>query len=335
MHIHTPASPVSRVGATSQTALRMADAAATLLGSLSEEQRGQILFPVNDEERKNWHYIPRSRKGLPFREMDGSQQKLAHRLIACGLSRGGYSKAMAIMSLEKTLKDLEGAARVHERDSDLYFITLFGNPSDLSPWGWRVEGHHVSFNFLVVDNGGIASAPHFFGANPARVPDGRPLAGFKILAAEEDLARQLLTSFDPAQQSRTVVSSDAPGDILTRAEVAVKTDAPIGLALSEMAPSQEEILNRLLAEYVNRMPTEMAEARMEEIEKEGKGYIHFAWAGSGDPGRPHYYRLHGPGFLVEYDNTQDHANHIHSVWRDLRNDWGEDLLTRHYRNSHR
>jgi hypothetical protein len=307
----------------------------TLLGSLSKEQRGRILFPADHDERRNWHYIPRPRKGLPLLEMDGSQQKLAHRLIASGLSRSAYSKAMAIMSLEKILKDLEGAARVHERDSDLYFITVFGNPSDASPWGWRVEGHHVSFNFLVVGYGDIASAPHFFGANPARVPDGQPLAGFRILAAEEDLARRLLASLDPAQHSRAVVSSDAPGDILTRAEVHVKADAPVGLALSEMAPPQEEILTRLILEYANRMPREVAEARMEEIDKDGRGHIHFVWAGPGEPGRPHYYRLHGPGFLVEYDNTQDHANHIHSVWRDLRNDWGEDLLTRHYRNSHR
>ena len=319
----------------SETARTMAEASSTLLASLSPEQRDQILFPVRSEERMNWHYVPRARRGLPLKEMDGSQRKFAYLLLSTGLSREGYTKAMRIMGLETTLKIIEGASRRFERDPDLYYFSLFGKPSGESVWGWRVEGHHLSLNFLIVEGKQIASTPNFLGANPAEVPRGNPLSGLRILSAEEDLARQLFVSLDEGQRGRVLIAPEAPPDILTVAENRLRLDDPVGMAASGMREEQERTLMNLILEFVNRMPRDVADARLNQMEKEGRSYIHFAWAGSDKSGQPHYYRLHGPSFFVEYDNTQNNANHIHSVWRDLRNDWGEDLLHDHYHRSHR
>jgi hypothetical protein len=325
----------------SETAQRMAEAATTFLAALTPEQRGRARFPVASDERRNWHYIPRPRQGLPFKEMDASQVQLAHVLLSSGLSRRGYAKAVTIMSLEKILGELEGPGRRHVRDPELYYVTVFGTPSDDAPWGWRVEGHHVSVNVLVVDGKRIAPTPSFFGANPARVPQDDPslrpvqaLAGLRVLAAEEDLARRLLAALDARQRERAILAAEAPADILTRAEHYVKPDAPGGLAAGQMADPQRRLLMDLVTEYLSRMPEDVADTRMNLIEKEGAAHIHFAWAGAEQPGGPHYYRLQGPSFLVEYDNTQNNANHIHTVWRDFGGDWGEDLLAGHYARAH-
>ena len=334
MDIRSPAAAVdTAVELESETAQRMTEAATTFLASLTPEQRSRIAFPVEDEERQNWHYIPRDRCGLSFKEMDGAQQKLAHALLSSGLSRRGYAKAVTIMSLETVLARIEGAQRRFPRDPDLYYVTLFGTPSDDAPWGWRVEGHHVSVNFLVAGGRRVAPTPNFFGSNPARVPGG-DLAGLRVLAAEEDLARRLLAALDAPQRARVVLSAEAPSDIVTRAEHRIRPDAPAGLAAGEMAEGQRRMVMDLVTEYVSRMPEDVAGVRMEQIQKDGTAHIHFAWAGAAERGGPHYYRLQGPGFLVEYDNTQNQANHIHTVWRDLRDDWGDDLLARHYAGSH-
>jgi hypothetical protein len=248
------------------------------------------------------------------------------------LSRRGYAKAVTIMSLEKVLAELEGPARRNPRDPDLYHVTVFGTPGTPTPWGWRVEGHHVSVNCLVVDGQRIATTPNFFGANPARVPSGG-LAGLRVLAAEEDLARRLLGALDGQLRDRVVMAPQAPNDILTRAERRVTPDSPAGVAAKDMSPSQSDLLAGLVQEYVSRMPPDVADTRLDQIEKAGRQHIHFAWAGEAEPGHPHYYRLQGPTFLVEYDNTQNQANHIHTVWRDFGGDWGDDLLASHYARS--
>ena len=334
MHIPSSRQPVTTMEAESETARRMFEAATLFSESLKTDQKNQTIYPLSSEERLNWHYIPRPRQGLPLGEMDGSQRKFAHALISSGLSRDGYAKAMTIMGLETILKELEGPNRRFARDPDLYYVTLFGTPSNEVPWGWRVEGHHISLNFLIAGGQRIAPTPNFFGSNPAQVPEGYRLAGLRILAREEDLARQLLVSMRTEQRVKAVVAPDAPADLLTQASRRIKLDDPAGLPVSEMKAKQKKILLDLISVYLHRMPEDVAYTRMNEVEKEGTLHIHFAWAGPEKVGSPHYYRVQGPSFLVEYDNTQDNANHIHSVWRDPRNDWGEDLLERHYSKSH-
>ena len=217
------------------------------------------------------------------------------------------------------------------RDPELYWFTIFGEPSDSAPWGWRFEGHHVSLNFLSTRGEVAVSTPAFLGANPARVPNG-PRAGWRLLPAEEDLARRLLASLTPGERARALLSERAPADILM-GPGRRSTPEPAGLPASELTAVQRETLMALVAEYARNARQEIAEARWKRIEAAGVGKIRFAWAGGDAVGSGHYYRVQGPTFVIEYDNTQDRANHVHSVWRDLPADGGADLLRRHYEES--
>src|SRR6267378_283737 len=150
-------------------AQEMAAAAENLLAALTPEQKGKAVFEFKDEERFDWHFIPKSRKGLPFGGMSTPQRLLAHALLSSGLSQRGYMKATTIMSLEQILYDLENHAP--QRDADLYYVTVFGLPGK-DPWGWRVEGHHLSLNFAVAGDQVRAVTPFLLGANPAQILNG-------------------------------------------------------------------------------------------------------------------------------------------------------------------
>lgn len=334
MNIESPCpATFADIEAESETARRMLEAATALLARLSVEQRSAVVFPVDSNIRWKWDYRPGPRAGIPLKELDSSQQQLVLALLATGLSRHGYVKALSIMSLEKVLGEIESKEGTHSRDPHLYYVALFGTPTDKAPWGWRLEGHHVSVNFLVIDGKWVAPTPNFLGANPAQVLQGS-MKGWKILAAEEQLARRTLSLLDAAQKSRVLLDAEAPADIVTQWEPRVKLDSPVGLPVSEMTENQRKAVVDLVFQYVSRMPRDVAETQFNQIEKQGTKLIHFAWAGSEQIGKPHYYRLHGPSFLVEYDNTQNNANHVHTVWRSIDNDWGDDLLKGHYNRSH-
>jgi hypothetical protein len=308
----------------------MAQAAKTFLASLDEAQRAKTTFTFEDDERKNWHFIPKDRKGLQLREMTPAQKHLAHALLSAGLSQRGYIKATSIMSLEQVLKELENDSG-ERRNPEKYHFSVFGEPAETGVWGYRVEGHHLSLNFTVV-NGKIAGAPNFMGANPAEVRVG-PRKGLRVLHAEEDLARALLASFTPEQKSAAIVSKTAYKDILTEASrKADVSSQPKGLAAAKMNKQQRQLLQAVIDEYINNLPEQLAKARLTRVQRAGEN-LHFAWAGVEERGGPHYYRVLGPDFLIEYDNTQNNANHIHSVWREFNGDWGEDLLADHYKNS--
>ena len=309
----------------------MVNAAKQFLASLSPEEKAKAVFPFEADERMNWHYIPRARKGVPLKELDSAQRHLAHAFLSAGLSQRGYLKATTVMSLEQILREIEQGRA--DRDPDLYYFSVFGEPSESATWGWRVEGHHLSLNFTVVKGQMIATAPSFFGANPAEVKQG-PRQGLRALAREEDLARELLNSLDEKQRAIAVIDATAPKDILTVASRRAEIGPPKGLAAARMNKKQAELLTSLLEEYATSMPAELAQARMEAVRKAGPDKIFFAWAGGPQRGQGHYYRVQGPTFLVEYDNTQNDANHIHSVWRDFNGDWGLDLLALHYQQSH-
>jgi Protein of unknown function (DUF3500) len=310
----------------------MADAAKAFLASLTPQQRSQATFQFTDEERLDWHYIPKPRKGLALRDMTPEQKQLAHALLAAGLSQQGYIKAVSIMSLDEVLKVLEGG-KGPMRDPEGYFFTVFGEPSPTGNWGYRVEGHHVSQNFTIV-NGKLQGAPSFFGTNPAEIREG-PRKGLRVLAREEDLGRQLVKSLTADQQKTAVFSKDAPKEILTEAtRKAALNGQPNGLQAANMTAPQRAILQSLLDEYCQNMTDQIDQTREEQIKKAGDK-IYFAWAGGEEPGQGHYYRIQSPSFLVEFDDTQDNANHIHSVWRDFDGDFGLDLLKEHYQSSHR
>ncbi len=310
----------------------MSTAATAFLNSLSAEQKAKATFTFDQDERMDWHFIPKPRKGLPLREMDSAQKHLATALLSAGLSQQGLIKAETIMSLEDVLKAIEKDDG-EKRNPEKYYFSVFGEPSDTGTWGYRVEGHHVSQNYTVAD-GRVSSTPSFFGANPAQVPDG-PRKGLRALAGEEDMGRELLKALTPDQQKVAVVDQTAYKDIITMASRRAALEGqPSGLSASKMSASQFALLTSLVELYARNMPDQLADARMEKLHQAGKN-IYFAWAGGADVGQPHYYRVQTPAFLIEFDDTQDHANHIHSVWRDYKGDFGMDMLAAHYQTGHK
>jgi hypothetical protein len=309
----------------------MTECANRFLAALDSNQRGKATFPFDADERMNWHFIPKERNGLPLREMTPYQKHLASSLLAAGLSQTGYIKAVTIMSLEDVLKIMEKDDG-ESRNPEKYYFSVFGTPSDGGTWGYRVEGHHLSQNYTVV-NGKVVDAPSFFGSNPAEVRQG-PRKGLRTLAGEDDLGIELIHTLDEQQQKVAIVDTSAYKDILTAASrKAALQGQPSGLSASKMNASQFDALMALIEEYVRNVPDELAEGRMAQINKAGRT-IYFVWAGGVNRGDPHYYRVQTPSFLVELDDTQDNANHIHSVWRDFTGDFGEDLLQQHYQASH-
>jgi hypothetical protein len=310
----------------------MTDAAKAFLASLPPDQKARATFAFTDEERFNWHFIPRVRKGLAFREMGPGPRQLAHALLAAGLSQQGVIKADTVMSLDQVLKEIE-VNPVNERDPEKYYFSVFGEPSETGTWAYRVEGHHLALNFTIV-KGHVASTPSFFGANPAEVR-GTSRNGLRTLAREEDLGRAMVKSLTDAQRTIAIVDKEAYKDIITMASRKAAIEGkPSGLPFAKLTPKQREILESLVAEYANDFPAPIAEARMKQFRDSENG-LYFAWAGGIEKGDPHYYRVQTPIFLIEYDDTQNNANHIHSVWRDYEGDFGTDLLGEHYQTSHK
>jgi len=308
----------------------MAMAANNFLADLTPEQKAKATFDVKDAERENWHYIPRARKGLPFKELTPSQRLLAEALLASGLSNRGYEKAVSIMSLDEVLAAIE-QGKGPLRDPENYYISIFGAPGGAEPWGWRVEGHHLSLNYTASGDDTPSMTPSFFGSNPGEVRTG-PRAGMRVLAAEEDLGRALVKSLDPEQLKEALIMETAPKDVLN---IPGRNDTTaMGLPQGKMKPEQQAMLARIIKEYLFRCRPDVAAEDWAKVEKAGFEKISFAWAGGLDRGQPHYYRVQGGHFVLEYDNTQNDANHVHSVWRDFDHDFGLDLLKAHYEGAH-
>ncbi len=328
---HDGLGPHTHEAPAAKAAREMAAAAKNLWASLTPDQKLKIGFDFKDPLRHDWHFIPRPRKGLPLKDMTGEQKALAHALLASGLSQSGYIRAETIISLEQILASIENG-RGPVRDTELYFFNIFGNPdssSSTEPWGWRLEGHHLALNFTIVGSKGVAGGPTFMGTNPAEVKAG-PRQGLRVLAEEEDLARKLVKSLDQRQRNLAIVQADAPKDIISMAARKAKPLEPAGIMMTELNAEQKALLNSIIVLYAERLRPELAGNDLGKILKAGVERIGFAWAGGFEHGNPHYYRIQGPTFLIEYDNTQNNANHIHSVWRDFENDFGDDLLKQHY-----
>jgi hypothetical protein len=313
------------------SASSMLDAARAFIATLDPGQKSKATLPFNSDERFHWFYTPVPRKGVPLKELTASQQHAALALLHAGLSEKGYSKAEAIRKLEAVLHELE-EGKGPTRDPDLYFFTFFGEPSTEGAWGWRYEGHHCSQNWTIVNGKSIGSSPQFFGANPAEVRAG-PMKGTRVLAAEEDLGRSLVKSLTAAQRGEAVINITPPNDIVTTNARKAAIEEDKGVAYSKLSKEQQGMLMALIDDYLSAQPRAQAQQRLDKLRQAGFDLIKFAWMGGLEKGEGHYYRVQGSTFLIEYDNTQNSANHIHCVWRDFNGDWGEDLLAAHYRNS--
>lgn len=314
-----------------ETAAEMVAAAGRFLGTLNAEQKKQATYPLTDAERENWNFVPIARQGLPFKKMSTEQQALGLALLRTGLSHTGMARANAIMALELVLKELENNAP--RRDPTLYFVTVFGEPAADKSWGWRFEGHHLSFNFTVVDGKHVFFAPSFIGSNPAEVRQG-PRKGERVLGEEEDLGLALINSLDATQKKTAIFAPDALKEIVTTNKKRVEPLSPAGIAAGRLTAAQREKLIALVKLYLNRWRPELADETFAKITAAGIEKITFGWAGGLDRSKQTYYRIQGPTFLIEFDNFQGNGNHIHTTVRDFKGDFGHDLLREHYAKAH-
>lgn len=329
---------------------RCTAAASAFLSSLSADQRGEAQRPFDHAGRKKWTNLPGTRfrdEGLTFGAMTEEQRKLGHRLVQCGLSSQGYQKATGIMRLDDYLWDrLEDPSRLppgFNFGHGYYWLGIFGEPGTDTPWGWQLDGHHLGLNFTVVD-GAVEVTPAFIGAQPNEVPNG-PYAGWRILGEEEDKALALVASLTGLQRERAILSEAVPDEIFTGPERGDALKEYQGLMASEMTGMQRDLLNRLIEEYVHNMEPDAADPLLARIAADGPSTLHFAWMGGTTLGSAFYYRIHGPSVLIEFDHTLNLArmqndarepdvNHIHTVLRQPGQDYGADLLRRHYEQSH-
>ena len=314
----------------------MFGAAQKFLGALDPAQKQQATYALTDKERENWFFTPVPRQGLPLKQMTEAQRALGLALLRTGLGQRGLVRADAIMSMELVLKELEKDTPPGRRDPINYFITIFGTPSEKNSWGWRFEGHHLSFNFTLIDGAHVFFAPAFIGSNPGEVLAG-PRKGERVLGEEEDLGLALINSLDEAQRKVAIIAVDAPKEIVTSNKHRVDPLAPVGIAAPQLTAAQREKLLALVLVYAGRGRTEIADETLAAITKAGLDRLTFAWAGALTRSKATYYRIQGPTFLIEFDNSQNNANHIHSVFRDFKGDFGggNDVLAEHYAKEHK
>ncbi|MEZ6126432.1 MAG: DUF3500 domain-containing protein [Planctomycetaceae bacterium] len=301
----------------------MAVSAARFAEVLDHSQKLKAMYSYDDPERVNWHFIPRERQGVGLWDLNGAARDAAEALVRSGLSSAGYHKTLEIRSLEEVLYLFEGgdeAERRLKRHPHKYFITIFGTPGPKGLWGWRFEGHHLSLNFSIEDGKIVSSTPEFFGANPGLI-DAGPGRFLRVLGKREDLARQILKACPADCQDKLWLSKKAPDDIRGGGVAQPVVDAAQGLKYSDMTPEQQQLLKDLLAEYLTAMPAPVVRERMQAIQKGGMDNIHFGWWGGSELNEPHHYVVQGPTFIIEYNNTQNSANHVHAIWRNLAGDF--------------
>jgi hypothetical protein len=308
------------------------DAAVELLASLSPELRAKITAPFDTPDHQVWTYLPGDRPGVTLGELSLEQRRLALRLLEIALSERGLADARSVMFVEairRSLPQTEPGSPVDLGSEQRYFVRILGDPAGFDPWAWRINGHHLALHVTFVA-GAVGFTPQFFGAEPATVLSG-PHKGLRTLAAEQDLGFEFLNSLEAGQRELAIVSEKAPDDILTRFDPIADPKVLLrGLPYGELNPEQRQLFSLLIGQYIGRAAGPIGLQTWQDITEHGIERLTFAWAGATEPGGGHYYSIAGPTFLAEYDNTQDDANHIHSVWRDLRNDWGLDLLAAHY-----
>jgi hypothetical protein len=345
-----------------RSASAMVSAANTFLDSLTPDQRRLATFELNSSERTRWNFIPDEafpRNGIQMKALNPAQRKLAHALLQTGLSQRGYMTFNGIMELEAILKVVEEAERAarrggapaaapagpgrvgpgapggqpFNRDPLHHHVSIFGTPAPDSVWGWRLEGHHVSLHFTVVRGRLVRAAPTFAGTNPAEVRDGKQ-KGLRILGEQEDAARAFLKSLPPDQQKAAIINAVAPNDITTGNRLKIDPLAAAGIHMKTLDAAQRLQLLNVVRTFSGLMNDEIASERIGRIYSAGVDNLWFAWAGGTERGEKHYFRIQGPTFLVEFDNTQNDGNHVHSVWRDYTGDFGQDVLRDHLAAEH-
>jgi hypothetical protein len=318
--------PFGRASAqTVDAAQRIADSANRFLLSLDDGQRRKAMIAFDSANRLDWHYVPRSRSGLALGEMRADQAGAARALFASVLNQRGLDLLDGVRLLEGVLREQQGSFR----DPDRYYVSVFGTPGRF-PWGWRFEGHHLSLNVALAAPGHVAVTPFFTGAHPATVRDGAH-RGYRLLGPSEDLARQIMAGLNDQQRRAAIIADRSFGEIVASPQRERDLGAPRGLLLGEMTGAQRTLVEALIDRFLGTLAADLLARQKQRVLEQGLSTFRLAWAGSLTPGEAHYFRVHGPATLIEHDNTQNGANHIHAVWRDLAADFGRDALADHYR----
>jgi len=309
----------------------LVSSATTFLNSLDPKLKSKIQYVIDDNERFNWHFVPRQRNGVALRDFSPQQYQMVMTMLKTSLSEQGYVKATGIVALENVLREIENrGSNDTYRDPLNYYVTIFGTPSKDKPWGWRFEGHHVSVNFMSDKNEIVSSTPSFFGSNPGIVPRGEQ-KGKELLKQETDLGFELLNALSADQKKKAVFADKALPEIVMSDRLKAERIEPLGISYKELKSDQQKVFMSLLEVYINNYQFGFANTLMSKIKKAGVENLSFAWAGESKPGNGTYYRIQGPMLLIEYDNTQNNANHVHTAVRDLNNDFAEDILREHYK----
>jgi hypothetical protein len=302
------------------------------MNSLSQAQKAKIVLDFKAETRDKWHFLPWSsfqRQGLPLKELSEEQRALVHKLLQSYLSDTGYTQTKEIIGLENVLAASSGDPVY--RDPERYYVSIYGNPKKEDVWMWTFTGHHVALHFTTVADD-VSYTPRFFGSNPGRIMEGER-KGFSPLVNEEDMGLQLINMLNSNQKKTAIISDKTYNDVVSLNHAVADNIEPKGLLISDMAADQKKLVMDIIYEYATTIPADQAMKRMSQIRKEEMDDILFAWAGATVLGKAHYYRIQGTTFMIEFDNSQNNANHIHSVWRDFDGDFGRDLLKEHYQNA--
>ncbi|WP_035456101.1 DUF3500 domain-containing protein [Algoriphagus terrigena] len=314
--------------------------------TLSPEERSLAEISFMDSARTEWTNLPiglAPRTGLRFGDLSDQSKIAFHKVLSSIFSSQGYLKTFAIMQVDDILHELfeiqfqqgkvseesMGFIRKLNWDYGNYFIALAGNPETDDIWGLKLEGHHISVN-LTVTGDTFSMTPLFLGSDPA-VVEATQYAGLRPLSKEEDYGFLLINSLDEDQKRKATVSEKVPGDIITSPDRPQWLEEYQGIKGSELNEKQLKILHYLIEEFIGNLEHEKAEEYLAKFHARGVQEVYFAWIGSYEPMKAHYYVVHSPDFLIEYDNVgfQDNANHIHTIWREKGNDFGEDILKKH------
>lgn len=306
--------------ASATSGVKIVEAARAFQDTLEPGQKKKASFSYDDPERFNWHFIPRERNGFAIKDMSKPQRQKLEALLKAGLSKVGLDTVENTRFLESVLRRLEGATARFDRNPDLYFISIFGEPNDKTAWGWRFEGHHLCVNFTLKGNAVQSATPLFFGANPAKVADG-PRKGLRVLAGVEDIARSLMKSLDDGQR-KIAVGEGKPIEVESVAKKEYVGPFPDGLKAKDFNDKQKGTLNRLIEEHTKHLAADIKLAIEKEIHSNGVDKITLSWRGSVESGEGHSYILHGPSFVISYANFQNDAMHVHSAFRDVTNEFG-------------
>ncbi|MDN3203948.1 DUF3500 domain-containing protein [Algoriphagus sediminis] len=304
----------------------------SFLNSLSETQKAKALLDFNHEAKTEWHFFPGTmyeREGLVFSDLSEDQREKLFALLQSYLSKSGLEKTKAIMGLEAVLREFSGDSVL--RNPENYHLAFYGDPLNDDVWAWSFEGHHVSLNYTIAGDK-VTATPRFFGSNPARIPSG-PREGERVLKEEEDLGFALINSMSEEQLEKAIFREESYREIVTINKSVVDPLDPVGLSFEELNSKQQDALIKIIDLYLSALPNKLNQERRKVIQDEGFDHIHFGWVGAKELGSAHYYRVQGLSFLIEFDNSQNGANHVHTVWRDFEGDFGRDILVEHYLNS--